>query len=174
MLMREEVKAAAEAILFTRAEAVPLEELVEILDVGLLDLKPIMQELLLQYNQEKRGIQIVEVNGAYLMCTRPEFASLLAGLRPPVRKRLSTAALETLAIIAYQQPITRAEIEAIRGVKIDRIITMLLERNLIEEAGHKAVPGKPILYQTTPEFLKVFGLASLEDLPILEEENPDV
>ena len=108
------------------------------------------------------------------MCTRPEFATLLAGLRPPARKRLSSAALETLAIIAYQQPVTRAEIEAIRGVKIDRILTMLLERNLIEEAGHKAVPGKPILYKTTPEFLKVFGLASLDDLPVLEEENHDV
>ncbi len=172
--MRDEVKAAAEAILFTRSEAVPLEELVEILDVGLLDLKPIMQELLLQYNQEKRGIQIVEVEGAYLMCTRPEFAGLLAGLHPPLRKRLSTAALETLAVIAYQQPVTRAQIEAIRGVKIDRIITMLLDRNLIEEAGHKTAPGKPVLYQTAPEFLKVFGLASLNDLPVLEEDIPDV
>jgi segregation and condensation protein B len=170
MLMRDEVKAAAEAILFTRAEPIPLEELVEILDVGLLDLKPIMRELLLQYNQEKRGLQIVDTDNGYLMCTRPEYAGFLAGMRPPLRKRLSGAALETLAVIAYQQPVTRAEIEAVRGVKIDRIITMLLEKNLIEEAGHKPVAGKPLLYQTTPEFLKVFGLTSLKDLPVLEEE----
>lgn len=174
MLMREEVKAAAEAVLFTRAEPVSLEEMVEILDVGLLDLKPIMQELLLQYNQEKRGIQIVEVNSTYLMCTRPEFAGLLAGMRPPLRKRLSVAALETLAVIAYQQPVTRAEIEAVRGVKIDRIIAMLQEKGLIEEAGHKAVPGKPLLYQTTSEFLKLFGLISLQDLPVLGEDIKDV
>ncbi len=170
MLRLEKVKAAVEAVLFTRAEPIPLEELVEILDVGLLDLKPIMQELILQYNQDRRGIQIVEADGAYLMCTHPEQAALLAGMRPTVRKRLSTAALETLAVIAYQQPVTRAEIEAIRGVKVDRIIAMLLERGLIKEAGHKAVPGKPLLYQTSPEFLKLFGLISLQDLPALGED----
>lgn len=172
--MRDEVRAAAEAILFTRAEAVSLEELVEILDVGLLDLKPIMQELLLQYNQEKRGLQIIITESGYLMCTRPEFGSLLAGLRPPLRKRLSSAALETLAVVAYQQPVTRAEIESVRGVKVDRILTMLLEKNLIVEAGHKQAPGKPVLYQTTPDFLKIFGLTSLKDLPVLEEESGDV
>lgn len=168
--MREETKAAAEAVLFTRAEPVSLEEMVEILEVGLLDLKPIMQELLLQYNQDKRGIQIVEIDGAYLMCTRPEYAGLLAGMGPVLRKRLSAAALETLAVIAYQQPVTRAEIEAIRGVKIDRIVTMLLERGLIKEVGHKAVPGKPLLYKTSSAFLKLFGLTSLEDLPALGED----
>lgn len=171
MLMRNEVKAAAEAVLFTRAEPIPLEELVDILDVGLLDLKPIMQELVFEYNQEKHGVQIVEVQGAYLMCTRPEYSGLLSGLRDPVRRRLSPAALETLAIIAYQQPVTRAEIENIRGVKVDRIMAALLEKNLIEEAGQKDVAGKPMLYRTTLEFLKIFGLTSLQDLPVVEEEK---
>lgn len=170
MWMHEEIKAAVEAVLFLRAERVTIEELVDILDVGLLEIKPVMKELLMEYNQKKRGLQILETEGAYVMCTRPEYAGILARLDRPVRKRLTPAALETLAVIAYQQPVTRAEIEKIRGVRVDKIINNLLEKGLIMEAGQKPVVGKPVLYRTTEEFLRVFGLISLQDLPVIKEE----
>lgn len=174
MLMREEIKAAAEAILFVRGERVSIDELVEILDVPLLDLKGIMQELILEYNEKKRGIQIVSEDYSFMMCTRKEYSDFLARMDKTIQRRLSPAAMETLALIAYQQPITRSEIESVRGVKSDRIVSNLLEKGLICEAGHKAVIGKPVLYATTQEFLRVFGLAGLGDLPRLEEDKKDV
>jgi len=168
MLMRDEIKASVEAVLFVRAERVELGELAGILQVSLAELKPILEEMVLEYNEEKRGIQILEVDGGYLMCTRPEYSDILLRAKKPVRRRLSPAALETLAVIAYKQPITRAEIEEIRGVKSDKIINNLLEKGLIEEAGQKAVLGKPFLYVTSKEFLRVFGLGSLSELPAIE------
>jgi len=169
VLIRDEIKAALEAILFIRAEPLVIEELVEILDLPLIDLKSVLDELILEYNEKQRGIQIVRIDNSYLMCTHPRCADIINRLEKPVRRRLSQAALETLAIIAYRQPVTKAEIENIRGVKSEKIVTNLLERGLIEEAGHKAVLGKPVLYKTSPEFLKVFGLGSLKELPVLEE-----
>lgn len=170
MLMRDEVKAALEAVLFVRGETVGLDELVELLEVPLLDLKEIMDELIMEYNKKHHGVQIIALQGpAYLMCTHPGCSDILSKMERPVRRRLSQASLETLAIIAYRQPVTRAEIEKIRGVKCDKVITNLLERNLITEAGYKAVAGKPIQYVTGDGFLRVFGLTSLKELPELEE-----
>jgi len=170
MLMRDEVKAALEAVLFVRGEIVGLDELVELLDVPLLDLKEIMDELILEYNNNHKGVQIITQAGpAYLMCTHPACSDILSKMERPIRRRLSQASLETLAIVAYRQPVTRAEIEKIRGVKCDKVITNLLERSLIEEAGAKAVAGKPMQYVTSEGFLKVFGLTSLRELPELEE-----
>jgi segregation and condensation protein B len=103
------------------------------------------------------------------MCTKSEYSEILARSIRPVKRRLSQAALETLALIAYQQPVTRAELEKIRGVKVDRVVSNLMERGLIEEVGVKEVVGKPILYGTTQEFLRLYGLTSLRDLPQLEE-----
>lgn len=168
MLMRNEIKAAIEAVLFMRGERVGADELVEILDVGLLELRDIMRELIGDYFQPGRGLQIIPVDDGYLMCTKSEYSEILARSVRPVKRRLSQAALETLALIAYQQPVTRAEIEKIRGVKVDRVIANLLERDLIEEVGVKDVVGKPILYGTTQEFLRLYGLTSLKDLPQLE------
>lgn len=168
MLMRDEIKAAIEAVLFMRGERVGADELVEILDVGLLELRDIMRELIGDYFQPGRGLQIIPVDDGYLMCTKSEYSEILARSVRPVKRRLSQAALETLALIAYQQPVTRAEIEKIRGVKVDRVIANLLERDLIEEVGVKDVVGKPILYGTTQEFLRLYGLTSLKDLPQLE------
>jgi len=170
MLMRDDIKASLEAVLFVRSERVTLDELVEILEVPLLDLKEIMEELILEYNQSKRGIQIIAVDKSYLMCTRPDYSDILARMEKTVIKRLSPAAIETLAIIAYRQPVTRAEIDSIRGVKSDRVISTLLEKGLIEEAGHKQAAGKPVLYATGSGFLKVFGLTSLDELPAVEED----
>jgi segregation and condensation protein B len=169
MLMQNEIKACVEAILFVRAERVGLDELVELLDVPLLDLKAILDEMLLEYNENSRGIQIVAVEGGYLMCTRPEYAGVLSRVEKPVRRRLSSSAMETLAIIAYRQPVTRAEIEKIRGVRSDKMINTLLEKGLIEEAGYKDTIGRPLTYKTTIEFLRLFGLTTLKELPQLEE-----
>ena len=169
MLMRDEIKAAIEAILFMRGERVGADELVEILDVPLLELRDLMRELIGEYFQPGRGLQIMPVDDGYLMCTKSEYSEILARSVRPVRRRLSQAALETLALIAYQQPVTRAELEKIRGVKVDRVVSNLMERGLIEEVGVKEVVGKPILYGTTQEFLRLYGLTSLRDLPQLEE-----
>jgi segregation and condensation protein B len=170
MLMPDEIKACVEAILFMRAERVGLDELVELLEVPLVDLKVLLDEMILEYNKNSRGIQIIKVEGGYLMCTRPEYAHILSRAEQPVRKRLSTSAIETLAIIAYRQPITRAEIDAIRGVKSEKTIRNLLEKDLIKEAGHKETAGRPVLYVTTDEFLRLFGLVSLKELPELKED----
>lgn len=173
MMMRNEIKAAIEAILFVRSEQVPADELVEILGIPLLDLYEIMRELIAEYNEAGRGIQIVAVENSYMMCSSPAYSDILSRMNKTVERRLSPAAMETIAIIAYKQPITRAELESIRGVKSDRIINNLLERGLIEESGYKKVVGKPVLYKTTDEFLKLFGLSSLDDLPDLEVTNHD-
>lgn len=174
MLMRDEVKAALEAVLFTRSDYVNIDELVELLDIPLLDLKMILREMILEYNKEKRGIQIAEVDNTYAMCTNPLYSDILSRMEKPIRRRLSPAAMETLAIIAYQQPVTRIEIEKIRGVKSDKIISNLLDKGLIEEAGQKAVVGRPLLYVTTEEFLRLFGLSTIEELPDIEEEETGV
>ncbi|CFX94150.1 Chromosome segregation/condensation protein ScpB [Syntrophomonas zehnderi OL-4] len=168
MLMQDDIKAAIEAVLFVSGERVGSQELSHLLNISEADLKQVMQEMMLEYQQEKRGLQIMALEGGYIMGTKPEYAGVLSQMIKPVRLRLSPAALETLAIIAYQQPVTRAEIEQLRGVKVERILTNLLERGLIKEDGHKAVIGKPIIYRTTYEFLKIFGLSSLNDLPALE------
>lgn len=170
MLMPDEIKACVEAILFMRSERVGLDELVELLEVPLLDLKVILDEMILEYNKKSRGIQIVAVEGGYLMCTRPEYAGILTRIDQPARKRLSSSTMETLAIIAYRQPVTRAEIEKIRGVKSEKTIHNLLEKGLIEEAGHKETVGRPVMYATTDEFLRLFGLVSLKELPLFKEE----
>lgn len=173
MLMRDEIKGAIEAILFVRSGRVGLDEIVEILEVPLFDVIDIMREIMAEYDVAGKGLRIREVNDGYVMVTNPEYSDYLIKMAEPQKKRLSPAAMETLAIIAYSQPVTRAEIERVRGVKSERIIANLLEKDLIAEAGVKAVIGRPLLYETTEEFLQVFGLVSLQDLPPMEEE-PDV
>lgn len=116
--------------------------------------------------ESQRGIQLAEVAGGFMLVTRARFFPYLRRLAPSSRPApLSAAALETLAVIAYRQPLTRAEIEAIRGVNCESALSTLLERGLIEVAGHRQAPGRPALYRTTRKFLETFGLRSLEDLP---------
>ena len=119
------------------------------------------------------GLQIVEIAHGYQMATRPEFAPAVAKLLAPNAHRLSRPALETVTIIAYRQPCTQAEIEAIRGVASDGVLKTLTEREMIKEAGRKQTPGRPILYATTEAFLHYFGLSDLADLPLLDEEEMD-
>jgi segregation and condensation protein B len=121
------------------------------------------------YAAEGRGFRIEEVSGGYQLRTLPELASFVQQLEPVPPLRMSRASLETLAIIAYKQPVTRAEIEHVRGVDAGPLLRGLLERRLARIAGHREVPGRPILYATTPRFLEVFGLAGLSDLPTLRE-----
>jgi segregation and condensation protein B len=115
------------------------------------------------------GLQVTRVAGGYRMSTRPEYADIVARYLQPPAQRLSRQALETLAIIAYRQPITQPEIEAIRGVNSAGVLKTLQDRNLVREAGRKETVGRPILYATTDEFLKHFGLNDLTELPLLEE-----
>ncbi|MEA4926657.1 MAG: SMC-Scp complex subunit ScpB [Syntrophomonadaceae bacterium] len=171
MLMRDEIKAAIEALLFVSGERMSEDELLEILGLAPSDFRDIMKEMAAEYLQSNRGIQILTLDGGYIMGTKPEYAQVVGKLLKPVGRRLSPAALETLAIIAYRQPISRAEIEQIRGVKTDRVITTLLEKGIIKETGKRAGPGKPVIYGTTHEFLRIFGLSNLDELPELESKG---
>ena len=121
------------------------------------------------YAAEGRGFRIEEVGGGYQFRTVPDLAAFVQQLEPVPPLRMSRAGLETLAIIAYKQPVTRAEVEHVRGVDAGPLLRGLLERRLVRIAGHREVPGRPILYATTPRFLEVFGLAGLSDLPTLRE-----
>ncbi len=174
MLMRAEIKASIEALLFASGERISEQELMEILQLGEADLKEIMREMAVDYNQAGRGIRILNLDGGYIMATKQEHASIVSQMIKPVSRRLSPAALETLAVIAYRQPVSKTEIERIRGVKTDRVISGLIEKGLIKEMGRKPVPGKPVLYGTTHEFLKVFSLSTLDELPRLENEEENI
>jgi segregation and condensation protein B len=167
--MKDEIKASIEAILFVSGERVTARELMDLLEITEPELKELIHEMTLDYEQSGRGIKLLAVDDAYILGTKPEYAPLLNRIFKKASRRLSPAALEVLAIIAYKQPVTRPEIEQIRGVKTERVLATLLEKGIIKEAGKKAVLGKPILYETTHEFLKIFGLSSLDELPILEE-----
>ena len=166
-----------EALLFASGEPISLARLSTILEVPVEQLKLLLGELKEEMATQSRGLTIVEVAGGYQMCTKPELASVIEKLNEPNDTRLSPAALETLAIIAFKQPITRQEIENIRGVKIDRVLNTLVERRLIKEQGRKEAVGRPILYGTTEQFLQCFGLNSLKDLPSMEgfiaEQQPN-
>ncbi|NLM49673.1 MAG: SMC-Scp complex subunit ScpB [Clostridiaceae bacterium] len=165
------IESAVEAILFASGEAVPLSFISNALEVDRQTLKKIINNMAQRYKEEKRGINILELEDSYQMVSSPLYYDYISRvLIPKRRQQLSSAALETLSIIAYNQPITKAKIEYIRGVDCTGSINKLLERNLIEEAGRLNTAGKPILYKTTLEFLKAFGLRSLNDLPPID--NP--
>jgi segregation and condensation protein B len=171
MLMQDEIKAAIEALLFVSGERMSEEELMGILGLDQSDLREIMHELVAEYNQSPRGIQIMTLDGGYIMGTKPEYAQVVGNLLKPVGRRLSPAALETLAIIAYRQPLSKADIEQIRGVKSDRVIITLMDKGIIKEMGRKDTPGRPTLYGTTHEFLKIFGMSSLDELPDIGDKE---
>lgn len=126
-------------------------------------------ELRADYEREGRGFELVEVAGGFQLRTRPELGEFVQRLEEERPARLSRAALETLAVVGYRQPVTRAEVEQVRGVDCGPVLRNLLERHLVRIAGHREVPGRPMLYGTTRRFLEVFGLASLEDLPSLRD-----
>lgn len=171
VLFPEEATAVLEALIFVASEPVSTETLSRLTGYSAKDIEELLLELEKRYDQPGHGLQLVKVAGGYQLVTRPEYSIYIEKLLQERAKEpsLSRAALETLSIVAYYQPVTRAKIEAIRGVRVDHILTTLLERGLIKEAGRGGGPGRPILYKSTPKFLEYFGLNDLSDLPPLPE-----
>ena len=167
---REEVKSIVESILFVADGPLTLQRFGEILDgVDKDTVRDVLRELQDECEAPSRGVRVVEVAGGYQLRTAKVNADRVKKFLGGRPARMGKATLETLAIIAYRQPITRAEIEAIRGVDVDGVIATLLERNLIRAVARKDVPGRPFLYGTTPEFLQLFNLKDLTHLPTLKE-----
>ena len=171
---KEKIKGIIEAMLFASGRAISINEFVINLELSQDEIQKIITEMQEEYKNESRGIEIVKADEAYQLCSKKE---LYENIYPIIDKRtkpnLSNAALETLAIIAYNPRIIRAQIEAIRGVNADGCIYKLLEYGLIEEAGKADVPGRPMSYKTSKEFLKMFGYTSLNDLPELPKYKLD-
>jgi segregation and condensation protein B len=168
----EEIKFAIEALLFASERPLHAEEIAEALDgaAGAGEVRDLLGALKGEYEAERRGFRLMELAGGYQLVTDERFAEILKRFyQSREKKRLSQASLETLSVIAYRQPVTRADIEFIRGVGVDGALKTLLEKGLVRVAGRKEVPGRPMLYGTTPEFLEHFGLNSLKDLPALKE-----
>lgn len=161
-----------EAYLFVATEPVEPAEIGRLLNVEAAAVEEALEDMANAYARRiNSGLHVVRIAGGYQMATRPAMAEGVARLlaAPGQKSRLSKPALETLAIIAYQQPVTQAEIEAVRGVNADAVLKTLTERRLVQETGRREVPGRPFLYGTTPDFLHYFGLHTLEDLPPLED-----
>jgi segregation and condensation protein B len=170
-LEERELKAILESLLFVSADPVPLERLMVVLGtVSKIELRQALQSLREDFDREGRGLQLVELAGGYQIVTRTEHAPWIKRLaKAKASPKLSRYAMESLAIIAYKQPIVRAEIEQIRGVEVSTVLRTLLERKLIRMVGRKDVPGRPIMYGTTRLFLQQFGLSDLSQLPPLRE-----
>ena len=164
----KELECALEGVLFASGEPGPVERLCLGLEVDRPTLDAVAQKLMDQYSYDRRGIRLLRLDTSYQLCSAPEYAQIIRQtLESRKPARLSQPALEVLAIIAYFQPVTRAYIEQIRGVDSSYTVGLLLERELICEAGRLAVPGRPMQFKTTKTFLRSFGLTSLEDLPEL-------
>lgn len=165
---RRTAEAALEAILFTMGDSVELEKLAAAIEQDKETTKKILYHMMEKYREEDRGIQLLDLDGSYQLCTKTElYEYLIRVARQPKKMVLSDVVMETLSIIAYKQPITKLEIEKIRGVKCDHAVNKLVEWNLVTELGRLDAPGRPILFGTTEEFLRHFGVHSLEDLPVL-------
>lgn len=168
------LKYAIEGILFAAGEPVKKARLALVLDVDIESVEETVNALKDEYNKQHRGLTIIDIDEGYQLCSRPEYYTYIQEILGEQRRQaLSNAAMETLAIIAYKQPITRTGIEYIRGVNSDGSVNRLVERNLIEEVGRLDAPGRPILYGTTLNFLRCFGIATLEDLPMVDISRLD-
>lgn len=163
---RHTLLCALECLLLASGGPVPLRRLAQALQCPEEEAESLLAELERHY--EGRGLMVQRVAGGYQLCTRPEYADYVTRLVAAQPEPLSRAALETLAVVAYRQPVTRAEVEAVRGARSDHHLRKLAERNLVREVGRKPGPGSPILYGTTELFLRHFGLNDLSDLPPLE------
>lgn len=165
-------EAQIEAILFTMGEAVELERIAGAIDHDEKTTRKIIHNMMDRYEAEERGIKIIELDGAYQLCTKPSmYETIIKITHIPKKHVLTDVLLETLSIIAYKQPITKLQIEAIRGVKSDHAVNKLVEYNLVCEMGRMDAPGRPILFGTTEEFLRSFGLQSLDSLPVMNPEK---
>ena len=170
----KEIESAIEGILFAAGDPVGVERLCMALDLDRATVDAVCQRLADYYSYERRGVRLLRLENSYQLCSAPEHADCIRRAFESRRPaRLSQPALEVLAIIAYYQPTTRAYVDQIRGVDSAYTVGLLLERDLIEECGRLAVPGRPILYRTTTTFLRSFGLSSLEELPELPSAGPE-
>lgn len=172
----KKIKSIIEAVLFASHAPVTLGQIFYFLKESFLitkkDVEKFIEELKLEYDESKRSFELTELHDGFQLLTRKEFSPHIKKfLKISTTEKLSKSALETLAIIAYKQPITRAEIEQVRGVNIDGVMKVLIEKGLIQSAGQKDVPGKPQLYVTTKLFLTIFGLKSIGELPPIGEQN---
>jgi segregation and condensation protein B len=176
-MSESEFKNIIEALIFASEEEISVKQIKEILDsenlkLSVNEIEEIINFLKEEYSSGKKGFELVNVSGGFHFVTRKEYSKFVGKLfEAKQKKRLSQSALETLSIIAYKQPITRSEIEFIRGVNVDYIVNSLLERELITIIGRADSPGRPIIYGTTKDFLKLLGLNSIDDLPKLKEIN---
>jgi segregation and condensation protein B len=170
MYSNKTMKSALETMMFMWGEPLEVKDAAEVLEADRNDIRALFRELQTEYEQEGRGIRIREVDDAFGFVTLAENDIFIKKLCTPVRvRRLSQAALEVLAIIAYRQPVTRSEIDSIRGIKSERVIDGLIDKELVEISGRSEGVGRPLLYATTKEFLKKFGFSSLKDLPEVPE-----
>lgn len=171
-MKKSDAKAAIEAILFTLGEAIELERLAAALDVPENQLQTLMDELIEEYKDDSRGIQIIKLENSYQMGTKSSMYEYLINItHVPKKHVLTDVLLETLSIIAYKQPITKLAIENIRGVKSDHAVNKLVEYNLVCEIGRLDAPGRPIVFGTTEDFLRNFGINSLDELPIINADK---
>lgn len=171
---RKKAEAVIEAVLFTMGESVEISKLAEVIGEDPKTTREIVTGMMQKLEDEGRGISIIELENAYQMCTKGElYEYLLQIAKTPKKYVMTDALLETLSIVAYKQPITRLEVEKVRGVNSDHAVNRLVEFGLVEEVGRLDAPGKPLLFGTTQEFLRSFGVRSLDELPALNEEQID-
>ena len=169
---RKELERSLEAVLFAMGGSVELKSLAEAVGQDEVTTGKLVRSLADDYDAEGRGMRIIELEHAFQMCTRPEYYENLIRVTAQPRKYVLTEVLlETLSIVAYKQPVTKPEIEKIRGVKSDHAVNKLIEYGLVEEVGRLNVPGRPLLFGTTEEFLRSFGVSSLEELPDASPEQ---
>ena len=166
------IRAAVEAILFAAGGSVETARLASALELDSGEMRDILRRMELRYEEEDRGIRLLELEDAWQLCTKREhYGELIRIVKQPRKYTLTEVLLETLSIVAYKQPVTKLEIEKIRGVKSDQAVNKLVEYGLIEEVGRLDAPGRPILFGTTEEFLRSFGVSSVEELPKASPEQ---
>ena len=169
-MTKESIKSALESILFVWGEPLEAKTAAELFNMPAGDMVRLLREMAEDYESRGSGLRLREADKAFQLCTNPENDDYISKLCTPVKeKRLSQAALEVLAVVAYKQPVTKAQIDAVRGIKSDRVLETLMRKDLVEEKGRGTGIGRPILYGTTRNFLLVFGFESLDDLPELED-----
>ena len=166
------LEAAIEAILFTMGDSVELSRLAAVVEHDEETTRRLIHNMMDRYEAEDRGIRIIELDNSFQMCTKAEcYEAVVRVAAQPKKPVLTDVLLETLSIVAYKQPVTRLEVEQIRGVKSDHAINRLIEYNLVEEVGRLDAPGRPLLFGTTEEFLRCFGVQSLDELPVMRPEQ---
>lgn len=173
LLTNNEIKAACEAVLFASGESVNAKKIAQALEIDEKKVESQLDRLVVEYESDNRGVSVIKLNDSYFMCNKKQHGETIRRVMDIKRNTpLSQAALEVLAVVAYNQPVTKAFVEQVRGVDCSGVIGSLTTKNLIEEKGRLELPGRPLLYGTTENFLKCFQISSPEDLPALPKSFP--